>query len=342
MKSAKRSKLIVILLLSLYGSSALAAKDPAISQIQKVLGALCKVSAILNLPSTACDVEKAVAQGVKVSDSIKKTLNAFRSNSLPQALQAALQPILGRDSPQLDSVRQTITETLSTGSIDDLIGGVDDINTQLDGIFTGQADTLQQTLSNASSSTPGASKAANAAASQISGNEATQSLALGALSQQATTAKQIVGTSANGESAQRIAENLSQDTTAADLLSTAQKASEQTAQRAQTAVSSRAALQVVGEQLSFMMEQSASQHLHLVQVLAAQAQSSALTTQQLTTIANLELQKQQSALAGSTEDFKSLVTEAGQYPTYVEETLNGWSKTLIASGSGKTPDLTIP
>jgi hypothetical protein len=341
----KRSKRIVLtatlLLASSLGSSALAA-DAALGKAQQLLGVLCKVSTLFGLPSTACDVEKALAQGVKVADSVKKTIDAFRKNTVPQAVQSALKSIGGGDSAQIDALRETISSTLATGDIDDLTTGVNTINAQIDTLFGNRAKAVSDRLNTAGSASAGASSKANDAAKFVSGNEATQGLALGSLAQEAQQAKQIVATAANGESAQRIAQGLTEDTTAVDLLTTAQKAAETSVQRAQTAVSSRAALQVIGEQIGFMMEQTASQHLHLTQVLAAQAQSSALTTQQLTTLASLELEKRRSEAAGASQDFIQLTTEAGQYATHIEETFKGWGQTLTASGTSVDLGTTAP
>jgi hypothetical protein len=338
MNTSKRLALIAMFVLaSSLGSNAMAA-DGAVKKAQQILGVLCKVSVLFGLPSTACDVEKALAQGVKVADSVKQTIDAFRKNSVPQALQTALQSLGGGDAAQINAMRDTISSTLSTGDIGDLAKGVDTVSAQIDTLFGDRAKNVSATLNAGGSVTPGASVAANDAAKLVSSNEATQGLTLGSLAQQAQQAKQVVAVVANGEASQRIAQGLTEDTTAADLLTTAQKASEMSVQRAQTAVSSRAALQVIGEQLGFMMEQSASQHLHLTQVLAAQAQMSALSTQQLTTLAALELEKQRSDAAGASQDFLQLTTEAGQYATHVEETFKGWGQTLVAAG---TP-VTIP
>ena len=334
MNTRKRTALILtVVAVSGLSSPALAAKDGAVKKTQQILSVLCKVSSLFGLPSTACDVEKAVEAATKVADSVKSTIDSLRKNTVPQALQSALQPIIGENAAKTDAVQQTISETLDQDDIGSLTDGIGEINKQLDALFSDKASALSKILSAGKSSSPTASGAANASAAQISGNEATQGLALSSLAKQSTLAKQIVGTAANGVASQRIAQTLSEDESGIDLLKTAQDAAKQTVARAQTAVSSRAALQVIGEQLGFMMEQSASQHLHLLQFLASEAQNSSLSTQQLTTMANLELQREQSKSAGATEDFKQLVTEAQDYPTYVEETFKGWGKTLIASGS---------
>jgi hypothetical protein len=333
MNSKKRAALILaVVTVSSLGSPALAAKDGAVKTAKNILGKLCTVSGLFGLPSTACDLEKAMDSAIKVADSVKSTIDSLRKQTVPQALQSALQPITGENAAKTDAVQQTISETLDQDDIGLLTKGIGEINQQLDGLFSDKASALSAILSAGKSSSPTASSAANASAGQISGNEATQGLALSGLAKQGTLAKQIVGTTANGVSSQRIAQALSDNASDTKILETAQDARKQSVARAQTAVSSRAALQVIGEQLGFMMEQSASQHLHLLQFLASEAQNSSLSTQQLTTMANLELQREQSKSAGATEDFKQLVTEAQDYPSYVEETFKGWGKTLTAAG----------
>ena len=338
-------KRVILILTAVIGSSMASpalAKDGVVAKTQQILAVLCKASTLFNMPSTACDVEKAVESAAKAADSVKSAIASIRKNTVPQALQSALQPILGENSGKLDAVRDTIASTLGSGDIGDLQSGIEQINQQIDSIFGDKAAKTAAALSNGKSQSPTASPAANAAAGQISGNGATQGLSQITLAEQAKNAKGFVATAANGEAAQRIAQTLSEDTSAVDLLTTAQKAARQSVQRAQTAVSSRAALQVVGEQLGFMMEQSASQNLLLMQFLASQAQISALSVQQLTIIANQETQRSQGEAAAASAGFDGAIAMAKEYPNNIGEFFDGWNKTLAFVSDPNPPKLESP
>ena len=337
--NTKKRLILTLIIGSSLASPALAAKDGVVSQTQQILSVLCAASALFDMPSTACDVSKAVESAAKAADSVKSAVDSVRKNTIPQALQSALQPMLGEESGRLDAVRDTIASVLGSGDIGDLQSGIEQINQQIDGIFGDKAAKTAAALSNGTSQAPGASPAANAAAGQISGNGATQGLAQVTLAEQAKNAKEFVATAANGEAAQRIAQTLSEDTSAVELLTTAQKAARQSVQRAQTAVSSRAALQVVGEQLGFMMEQSASHNLLLTKFLASQAQTMAISTQQLTTIANQETQRLNGEAAAASASFDGAIAVAKEYPNNIGEFFDGWNKTLAFVATPTPPEL---
>lgn len=342
MNTKKRLTLILTAVIGSSLASPALAKDGVVAQTQQILAVLCKASALFDMPSTACDVEKAVAAAAKAADSVKSAVASVRKNTVPQALQSALQPILGEDSGKLDAVRDTIASTLGSGDIGDLQSGIDQISQQIDSLFSDKAAKTAAALGSGKSQSPTASTEANGAAGQISGNGATQGLAQVTLAEQAKNAKEFVATAANGEAAQRIAQTLSEDTSAVELLTTAQKAARQSVQRAQTAVSSRAALQVVGEQLGFMMEQSASHNLLLMQFLANQAQISALSAQQLTTIANQETQRLNGEAAAASASFDGAISVAKEYPNNIGEFFDGWNKTLAFVGDPTPPNLGNP